>query len=77
MKKSTGSILLLSAFAAMVLAGCGTEGNSSSTPAAGSSETAVSANEGNSASADAGNSNSTADTTADSSSAAEKQHTCC
>ena len=41
MKKSTGSILLLSAFAAMVLAGCGKEGDSSSTPATGSSETAV------------------------------------
>ena len=41
MKKSTGSILLLSAFAAMVLAGCGKGGDSSSTPATGSSDTAV------------------------------------
>ena len=41
MKKSTGSILLLSAFAAMVLAGCNNGGDSSSTPVAGSSDTAV------------------------------------
>ena len=40
MKKSTGSILLLSAFAAMVLAGCGDKPNDSSS-ATGSSDTAV------------------------------------
>ena len=41
MKKSTGSILLLSAFAALVLAGCGKGGDSTSTPETGSSDTAV------------------------------------
>ena len=41
MKKSTGSILLLSAFAAMVLAGCGPEKKPSSSPEAGSSDTAA------------------------------------
>ena len=40
MKKSTGSILLLSAFAALVLAGCGNDQNSSSSTT-GSSDTAV------------------------------------
>ena len=40
MKKSTGSILLLSAFAALVLAGCGNDTNASSATT-GSSDTAV------------------------------------
>lgn len=58
MKKSTGSILLLSAFGAMVLAGCGKDGSSS--PAAGSSVIAASASEDASASADSGNGQSSA-----------------